>query len=65
MSEPEVRLYAGAEMVEVIYPSHKAQTWMSLEKIPREVIDAVLTAEDRRFGPIPASIRWRWPAPST
>src|SRR4029077_2926454 len=41
--------YAGAEMVGVIYPSHKAQTWMSLEKIPREVIDAVLTAEDRRF----------------
>jgi len=49
VSEPEVRLYAGAEMVGVIYPSHKAQTWMSLEKIPREVIDAVLTAEDRRF----------------
>jgi len=49
VSEPEVRLYAGAEMVGVIYPSRKAQTWMSLEKIPREVIDAVLTAEDRRF----------------
>ena len=49
MSEPEVRLYAGTEMVGVIYPSHKAQTWMSVEKIPREVIDAVLTAEDRRF----------------
>jgi len=49
VSEPEVRLYAGTEMVGVIYPSHKAQTWMSLEKIPREVIDAVLTAEDHRF----------------
>ena len=36
-------------MVGVIYPTRKAQTWMPLEKIPRAVIDAVMTAEDRRF----------------
>ena len=49
VGEPEVKLYAGTEMVGAIYPSHKAQTWMPLENIPRVVIDAVLTAEDRRF----------------
>ena len=48
-SEPEVKLYAGAEMVGVIHPSRRAQTWMPLEKMPRLVVDAVLTAEDRRF----------------
>ena len=49
MGEPEVKLYAGGEMVGTIYPNHKAQTWMPLENIPRVVVDAVLTAEDRRF----------------
>ena len=48
-SQPAVRLYAGTEAVGVIYPSHKAQRWVPIDRIPRPVVDAVLTAEDRRF----------------
>jgi penicillin-binding protein 1B len=48
-SQPAVRLYAGAEPVGVIYPTHKAQSWVPIDRIPRPVVDAVLIAEDRRF----------------
>ena len=46
---PAIRLYAGAQPVGVIYPAHRAQTWVPIERIPRSVVDAVLVAEDRRF----------------
>src|SRR5712691_4100562 len=52
---PTVHLYAhgqlsaGGRPVAVIYPSHRAQSWVALERIPRSVVDAVLVAEDRRF----------------
>jgi 1A family penicillin-binding protein len=52
-SAPTIRLYAGARPIAVAYPWHRAQEWVSLERMPRHVIDAVLTAEDRRF--------WRHP----
>src|SRR5262247_850944 len=48
-SQPAVHLYAGSELIGVIYPSHRAQNWVSLERFPRPVVNAVLTAEDRRF----------------
>src|SRR2546426_7242317 len=42
------QLSAGGRPVAAIYPSHRAQTWVPLERIPRSVVDAVLVAEDRR-----------------
>jgi len=35
--------------VTTFHPQRRAQTWVPLEKIPRPIVDAVLTAEDRRF----------------
>lgn len=47
---PTVRLYAGAEEIAVFQgTSRRSQVWVPLAQIPRPVIDAVLTAEDRRF----------------
>jgi penicillin-binding protein 1B len=52
---PTVHLYAHGQLsagglpVAAIYPSHRAQSWVPLERIPRSVVDAVLVAEDRRF----------------
>ena len=48
-SAPAVRLYAGAQPVGVIYPAHRAQSWVPLNRIPPSVVDSVLIAEDRRF----------------
>jgi penicillin-binding protein 1B len=48
-SQPAVRLYAGTEPVGVIYPTHRAQSWVPIDRIPRPLVDAVLIAEDRRF----------------
>ena len=47
--QPAVHLYAGNEPIGVIYPTHRAQSWVPLDQIPRVVVDAVLVAEDRRF----------------
>src|SRR5215467_1363563 len=47
--QPAVHLYAGNEPIGVIYPTHRAQSWVALDQIPRPVVDAVLVAEDRRF----------------
>src|SRR5262247_1726298 len=52
-SQPAVHLYAGTEPIGVIYPSHRAQNWVPFERFPQPVVNAVLTAEDRRF--------WRHP----
>jgi 1A family penicillin-binding protein len=49
VSEPVVRLYAGTDLVGVVYPTHRAQTWVPLRGFPHAVVEAVLTAEDRRF----------------
>jgi penicillin-binding protein 1B len=52
---PAVHLYANGQLsaggrpVATIYPSHRAQVWVPLERIPRSVVDAALVAEDRRF----------------
>ena len=46
---PAIRLYSGAQPVGVLYPAHRAQSWVPIERIPRSVVDAVLVAEDRRF----------------
>jgi 1A family penicillin-binding protein len=46
---PAIRLYAGAQPIGVIYPAHRAQSWVSIDQIPRSLVDAVLIAEDRRF----------------
>jgi len=48
-SAPAIRLFAGAQPVGTIYPMHKAQIWVPLDRMPRTVIDTVLNAEDRRF----------------
>ena len=50
---PTIRLYAEGRPIAVAYPSRRAQDWVPLTEIPRHVIDAVVTAEDRRF--------WRHP----
>src|SRR5262249_36380676 len=52
-SAPAIRLYAGAHPIAMTYPGHRAQDWVPLDRIPRHVIDAIMTAEDRRF--------WRHP----
>jgi 1A family penicillin-binding protein len=49
VSAPAVRLYAGSQPVGVIYPAHRAQSWVPLDRIPASVVDSVLIAEDRRF----------------
>src|SRR5438105_2663727 len=52
---PTIQLYAngrlstGGRPIAAIYASHRAQTWVPLDRIPRSVVDAVLVAEDRRF----------------
>ena len=47
--QPVVHLFAGNQLIGVIYPSHRAQSWVPFGQIPRPVVNAVLTAEDRRF----------------
>ena len=52
---PTIQLYANGQLstggrpIAAIYASHRAQTWVPLDRIPRPVVDAVLVAEDRRF----------------
>ena len=46
---PAIHLLAGTQPIGTIYPARRAQIWVPLSKIPRSVVDAVLTAEDRRF----------------
>jgi penicillin-binding protein 1B len=47
---PTIRLYAGNEEIAVLHGlSRRAQIWRSLDEFPKPVVDAVLTAEDRRF----------------
>jgi len=52
---PTIHLYANGQLstggrpIAAIYASHRAQSWVPLERIPRPVVDAVLVAEDRRF----------------
>ncbi len=48
-SAPLVRLYAEGRPIALAYPWHRAQDWVPLDRIPRPVVDAVLTAEDHRF----------------
>src|SRR5215472_17155399 len=48
-STPRIRLYAAGRPLAVAYPGHRAQDWVPLAEIPRQVVDAVVTAEDRRF----------------
>src|SRR5438309_1855579 len=51
---PTIQLYANGQLstggrpIAAIYASHRAQTWVPLDRIPRPVVDAVLVAEDRR-----------------
>src|SRR5512134_3344949 len=49
VTAPEIRVYAGTRLVATVYPSRRAQSWVRLDEIPRTLVDAVLTAEDRRF----------------
>ncbi|HET8576121.1 MAG TPA: PBP1A family penicillin-binding protein [Methylomirabilota bacterium] len=44
-----IHLYAGDRPIGVILPSRRLQSWVPLDRMPRSVVDAVLTAEDRRF----------------
>jgi penicillin-binding protein 1B len=46
---PAIHLYAGERPIGVIFPSRRVQSWVPLDQIPRPVVDAVLTAEDRGF----------------
>jgi penicillin-binding protein 1B len=47
---PTVRLFAGDEQIAVFQGiSQRSQMWVSLARIPRPVVDAVLITEDRRF----------------
>ncbi len=51
-SVPTVRLYAGRGTEEIAIlegTTPRAQVWVPLSEIPRSVVGAVLTAEDRRF----------------
>ena len=48
-SAPVIRVYAGTEPIGMIYPAHRAQSWVPLAEFPRSAVDAVLIAEDRRF----------------
>lgn len=51
-SVPTVRLYAGTGPEEIAVlegTTPRAQVWVPLNQIPRSVVGAVLTAEDRRF----------------
>lgn len=51
-SVPTVRLYAGTGSEEIAVlegTTPRAQVWVPLSQIPRSVVGAVLTAEDRRF----------------
>ena len=43
------RLYADGQLIGVIYPSRRMQSWVPLDQIPRSVVGAALAAEDRRF----------------
>ena len=49
ISAPAIGLLAGTQPVGTIYPTHKAQIWVPLDRMPRAVVDTVLVAEDRRF----------------
>ena len=46
---PAIRVFAEARPIAVIRPPGGAEGWLSLDRIPRPVVDAVLIAEDRRF----------------
>jgi penicillin-binding protein 1B len=47
---PTIRLYAGTEEIAILQGlSRRAQIWRPLDEFPKPVVDAVLTAEDRRF----------------
>lgn len=47
---PTVRLYAGTEELAAFQGfSHRSQIWVPLARVPRPVMDAVVSAEDRRF----------------
>jgi 1A family penicillin-binding protein len=46
---PAIRLYADGQLIGAIYPSHRMQSWVPLDRIPRSVVAATLAAEDRRF----------------
>jgi 1A family penicillin-binding protein len=48
-SAAALRLYADGQLVGVIYPSHRMQSWVPLQQFPRSVVAATLAAEDRRF----------------
>jgi 1A family penicillin-binding protein len=48
-SAPAIGMFAGAQRIGTIYPAHRAQIWVPLDRIPRAVVDTVLIAEDRRF----------------
>ncbi len=48
-SAPAIHLYGGAQPIAVLHPGRRARSWVPLDRIPRPVVDAVLTAEDRRF----------------
>ena len=50
---PAMRVFAEARPIAVIRPPGGVEPWLSLDRIPRPVVDAVLIAEDRRF--------WRHP----
>jgi 1A family penicillin-binding protein len=48
-SAAALRLYADGQLIGVIYPSHRMQSWVPLQQFPRSVVAATLAAEDRRF----------------
>ena len=49
ISATAIGLFAGSQPVGTIYPAHRAQIWVPLDRMPRAVVDTVLIAEDRRF----------------
>jgi membrane peptidoglycan carboxypeptidase len=49
ISAPAIRVFAENRQIAVIHPMGGAQGWLSLDRMPRSVVDAVVTAEDRRF----------------
>ena len=56
---PTIRLMAGGEELAVLPgTAARSQVWVPLDRMPREVVDAVLVAEDRAFLSHPG-IDWR------